>query len=553
MPESKVKTLSSSGSGPELSASLIEQNLDDVDDFAPGQVPVPGSVISGKYRVERLIARGGMGAVFAASHTVSGKKVALKWMLPALGQIKGARERFIREACATARIAHPNIVDIYDVGAENASVYLVMEYLRGETLSDRLAHSRPNAAETIALLMPAFRGVAAAHSHGVIHRDLKPDNIFLCCTETGDELEPKVLDFGISKITSDEARDLALTHSGAVLGTPYYMSPEQVRGARDVDERADVYAFGVIMFEMLAGQRPFDAETYNQLILKIATEAAPKLAEFVPQLDPALIAVIERAMASDLQQRFGSIEALALALEPFGEGVRYRTRNRLDRLPASGDYPVGTMSRTPSALSFSQVPAFTAQRRTRVTVAAATFALLAGAGTLVFLSKTTPTPAAAAASLSAATRPEAEEPEAAQVAQPRPSAPALPTQAAPQLAEETKAELPEAALAQEALVVEPASDVNTDAQPATARNAASRNVRSSAATTRSLATKTPARSSRDRAQGLGLPPPEPSPAAPVVSKHAGAKDWDDRLSTEPLRAPANTDIPAGAINTRDFR
>jgi serine/threonine-protein kinase len=261
MGDSTFRKLSSSG--PLFSASQLEQGLDQIgeDEFMPGSMPEIGTLIANKYRIEQLLARGGMGAVYAARHAVTGKLVAVKWMLPTLGQIKGARERFLREACATARIAHPNIVDIYDVGSENGSVFLVMEFLRGETFAQRMARTNLSETDAVSLLMPALRAVAAAHAHEVIHRDLKPDNIFLCCNDEGEELEPKVLDFGISKITTDEARDLALTHSGAVLGTPYYMSPEQVRGARNVDARADVYAFGVMLFEALTGQRPFEAET----------------------------------------------------------------------------------------------------------------------------------------------------------------------------------------------------------------------------------------------------------------------------------------------------
>ena len=146
------------------------------------------TALEDRYRLEREVGAGGMATVYLAQDIRHDRRVALKWMLPALGQIKGARERFMQEASATARIAHPNIVDIYDVGSEQGSAYLVMEYLRGETLADRMCRVRLPVVDAIALLMPALRGVAAAHRHGVIHRDLKPENIFLCCTEHGDEL-----------------------------------------------------------------------------------------------------------------------------------------------------------------------------------------------------------------------------------------------------------------------------------------------------------------------------------------------------------------------------
>ncbi|HEX7477118.1 MAG TPA: serine/threonine-protein kinase [Polyangiales bacterium] len=287
-------------------------------------LPQPGDLVDAKYQVDRLLAQGGMGAVYAATHVVSGKRVALKWMLPSVSQLPDATERFVREARATARIDHPNVVDIYDVGNDGAGVYLVMELLQGETLHDRLARAALPVTQSIALLMPALRGVAAAHAHGVIHRDLKPDNIFLCQGPHGEPREPKVVDFGISKIAkSDHARDQGLTQSGVVMGTPYYMSPEQVRGTKELDERGDIYAFGVILYEMLAGQRPFQAETYNELILKIATEDPLPLVRQNPALDQRLAAVVERAMARAPEARFGSVEALALALEPFAGGVTF--------------------------------------------------------------------------------------------------------------------------------------------------------------------------------------------------------------------------------------
>jgi serine/threonine protein kinase len=310
-----------------LSAGRLEQSSvrSNGETESSGSLPKPGKIVGEKYRIDEPIAQGGMGAVFAATHIVSGKRVALKWMLPSLGLVPGASDRFVREARATARIDHPNVVDIYDVGSDEGSVYLVMELLRGETLHQRLARAPVTPRTAAALLMPALRGVAAAHAHGVIHRDLKPDNIFLCQSSDGEPRDLKVLDFGISKIAKgDELRDAALTHSGMVMGTPYYMSPEQVRGANQVDERSDVYAFGVILYEMLTSRRPFDAETYNQLIFKIATEDPLPISALNAYVDDELVAVVTRAMARDPAARFANVEELALALEPHTGGSTFR-------------------------------------------------------------------------------------------------------------------------------------------------------------------------------------------------------------------------------------
>jgi eukaryotic-like serine/threonine-protein kinase len=294
-------------------------------------LPRPGDVIAGKYRIEALLGRGGMGAVYTATHLVSEKRVAVKWMLPVQGHSAELSERFIREARATARIDHPNVVDIYDVGEHEGSVYLVMELLHGETLAQRLDRAPIEPAEAAALLMPALRAVAAAHAQGVIHRDLKPDNIFLCSSKEGELREVKVLDFGISKIAADDQRDMAMTASGMVMGTPYYMSPEQIRGLKEVDARGDVYAFGVILYEMLGDCYPFDADTYNALILKIATTDPAPLQQIDPELDSGLVEVVMRAMARELDARYQSIDELGAALEQYAGGVTFRLSNTPQR------------------------------------------------------------------------------------------------------------------------------------------------------------------------------------------------------------------------------
>jgi serine/threonine-protein kinase len=241
-------------------------------------------------------------------------------MLPA-PQESRLSERFLHEARAIARVNHPNIVDIYDVGTYQGSFFLVMELLQGESLSSRLHRGSVPAHEAIALLLPVFRGVAAAHAHGVIHRDLKPDNIFLCTGPAGEVRDCKVLDFGISKIVTDEARDHGSTGGDTVIGTPYYMSPEQIKGLHQVDARADVYAFGVILYRMLTGAYPFDADTYAALLLKIATAQPMPLLAAKPEVDPTLAEVVMTAMARDRSRRYQSVAELARALQPFTDGA----------------------------------------------------------------------------------------------------------------------------------------------------------------------------------------------------------------------------------------
>jgi serine/threonine-protein kinase len=280
-------------------------------------MPKPGDLVAGKYVVEQLLGEGGMGAVFAATHRLTGKQVALKWMLPELARDEDAVQRFMREAQAAGRINHPNVVDVYDVGQHEDSFFLVMELLRGEPLTSALSRRDLTVREVLDLLLRAMRGVAAAHRQGVVHRDLKPDNIFLAYEDDGVGREPKVLDFGISKVSNEGQINPRLTRTGAVVGTPYYMSPEQIRGSEGLDRRADVYAFGVILYEALTGQVPFIADTYGALVLEIAT-GTPKAPDYlVPGLPVELSQIVMRAMARNAPDRFSNLESLIHALEPF--------------------------------------------------------------------------------------------------------------------------------------------------------------------------------------------------------------------------------------------
>jgi len=279
--------------------------------------PKPGDLIADRYQIERFIGRGGMAEVFAGLNVRTGKRVALKWIRPALATTTEALARFRREAVAAGRIHHPNVVTVFDVVEHKSATWLVMELLEGETLSEILNRvERMDAEEAVMLLIPAMRGVAAAHAHGVVHRDLKPDNIFICRSSDGPRREAKVLDFGVSKL-SDEAggEQVSITVTGNLVGTPTYMAPEQVRGNKVVDPRSDVYSLGVVLYQMLAGRPPFQGQVYSALMIEIATADPPRLRSFRPDLSSELEEIVHRAMARDLDRRFPDVTSFVHALE----------------------------------------------------------------------------------------------------------------------------------------------------------------------------------------------------------------------------------------------
>ena len=295
-----------------------------------------------------------MGAVYRARHLLTGRRVALKWITSTnLGaQLEG---RILREAQAMGRIEHPNVCTILDVGEDQGSMFLVMEYLEGMSLGDWAAGRQLQPAEIIRVLYGAMSGVAAAHREGVLHRDLKLDNIFVCIDKSGAFTTTKVLDFGISKLTDPHAYEVGqITRTGQVMGTPHCMAPEQVLDEPSVDARVDVYALGVILYELLSGRLPYEAENYNRLVVEIAAGPGTPLRTYCPDHDPALIAVVEQAIAHDRRARFESVDAFAAALEPFAEGARFSS--------PSGQFVVSartshTPTLTPSELDAARRPA----------------------------------------------------------------------------------------------------------------------------------------------------------------------------------------------------
>ncbi len=316
-------------------------------------LPKAGDLIASKYQVEGVLGTGGMGAVFEVSHRVTGKRFAVKWLLPSLAGEAEAVKRFIREAQVAGRVDHPNIVEVYDVGQEGSSSFMVMELLHGEPLSERISRAgKLDATEACELLIPVTRGLSAAHAAGIVHRDLKPDNIYLCRSETGKPV-PKILDFGISKMSNVAGEVTAgITRAGVVMGTPHYMAPEQVR-AKPVDARTDVYAMGVILYEMLSGEKPFPGDTYSDLVLRIMTETPIALTKHAPGMPVGLVRVCERAMARDPEARFASAAELGRALESFASGIRFEIGSVVQARDPGGTSSTHDQVRTPTPLSTS--------------------------------------------------------------------------------------------------------------------------------------------------------------------------------------------------------
>jgi serine/threonine-protein kinase len=276
----------------------------------------PGQIVADSYRIERLLAEGGMAAVWAGVNERTGKRVALKVILRSFAANQEAAELFRREALAASKINHPNVVSIFDVVDHEGMTCIVMELLEGETLSRYLTRNGPlSLDETVALLLPAMRGVAAANAMGVVHRDLKPGNIFLCSEADGRLVTTKVLDFGISVIMEPVGERSAETNLVAKFGTPAYMAPEAIECSPTIDGRTDVYGFGVLFFETLTGTLPFLGEPGPDLFTRILTDPPPKVTTYRPDLRPEVADIINCALAKQADNRFPDVNHLVRAVE----------------------------------------------------------------------------------------------------------------------------------------------------------------------------------------------------------------------------------------------
>ncbi len=330
----------------------------------PPEDPLVGRVIQERFRVEKKLGQGGMGAIYLAEHLLLQKRVAIKCLHAGLASNPEVVRRFKNEAVAASSIGHPNIVEVMDMGRfEDGTFYMVLEYLQGRDFQEDLDRSGAQPVEKVAHIgVQVCAALGAAAKKGIVHRDLKPENVFLT-TRHGDADFVKVLDFGISKILDGTG---GATKTGELMGTPYYMAPEQVLGDREISHLADVYALGVILFQALSGDVPFDGNTLAQIIMKIATEEAPPLEQRAPIVPPPLSRLVARMLSKDPAARPQDFQEVALGLGPFlaptSPFARAGALEKIDAIPPlAATPPAHHGAAATQATQFGTLPAATPQ------------------------------------------------------------------------------------------------------------------------------------------------------------------------------------------------
>jgi len=310
--------------------------------------PIEGDVLAGKFRIERVLGVGGMGMVVSALHLQLEERVAIKFLLPEALANAEAVTRFGREARAAVKIKSEHVARVIDVGTlDTGAPYMVMELLRGQDLSQLLAaHGAMPVAAAVEYILQACEALAEAHALGIVHRDLKPANLFLTARADGSACV-KVLDFGISKVTlaSASGSDLGMTRTQTIMGSPLYMSPEQMASARDVDQRSDVWAVGTVLYELVTGRVPFEAETMPQLCAQIVSFDPPLPSRLRAGLPEALDRVVMRCLRKDRNQRYANVGELAAELAHFVPDAGPRSAERISRVLSSS----GASQRPPAS------------------------------------------------------------------------------------------------------------------------------------------------------------------------------------------------------------
>jgi len=323
------------------------------------QLAAPQGLVAGKYKLTRLLGRGGMGAVWEGTHTSLGTHVAVKFIDAEYAESPEARSRFENEARAAAKLRSKHVVEVYDHGlTEDGRPFIVMEYLQGEPLDKRLDRlGRLPAKDTAHILLQVCRALTKAHAANIVHRDLKPENVFLVWDDDEGMDVAKVVDFGIAKFTDASMGSSSSTRTGSVLGTPYYMSPEQARGLRNVDYRSDLWSVAVIAYRCIVGTLPFEGEAVGDLLVKLCTAPIPVPSQIAPDVPPGFDAWLAKALSREPAQRFSSAAQLAESLAAVcGLSVRGSYASaEIPRVSDGGTGPYGALRPEPSTVGRPEI------------------------------------------------------------------------------------------------------------------------------------------------------------------------------------------------------